>query len=99
MKTKLKKLLTSGLAIIIVIAAALVLSTGFTTIKEGQVGVKSRFGKIVDTQLAAGPHFMVPFVDTIKKIDITQQSYLIDLTAYTKDTQTVDHMIIKVNYA
>jgi len=94
-----KRIMTSTVAVIVVIAVIAVLSMGFTTIREGQIGVKSRFGKIVDTQMGAGLHFMVPFVDSVKKIDITQQTYLIDLTAYTKDTQTVDHMIIKVNYA
>lgn len=84
-------------ALVLIILATFI--SGITTIHEGQMGIKSRFGKVVDTNMTAGLHFSVPFIESVKKIDITQQEYLIDLTAYTKDTQTVDHMIIKVNYA
>lgn len=76
----------------------LILLSGFTTVREGQMGVKYRFGSVVDTNLSAGLHYSIPFIENIKKIDITEQVYEVNTTAYTKDTQTVESMLIKVNY-
>jgi len=77
---------------------AVILLSGFTTVREGQIGVKYRFGSVVDTGLASGLHYSMPVVESIKKIDITEQVYEVNTTAYTKDTQTVESLLIKVNY-
>ena len=74
------------------------LLTGFTTVREGQIGVKYHLGKVTDTGLSAGLHYSIPFIENIKKVDITEQVYEVNTTAYTKDTQTVESMLIKVNY-
>ena len=86
-----------GLAIAAVVLCLIVLF-GFTVVKEGQVGVKYRFGSVVNTDLEAGLHYHIPFVERIGKVDITEQVYATDTTAYTKDTQTVEDIRIKVNY-
>lgn len=91
----MKKVIALVLVVIMVVGAVL----SATVIREGNVGIKTRFGKIVETGIPAGLHFHTPFVEKIGKVDITQQTFLNDLTAYTKDTQTVEHLIIKVNYA
>lgn len=89
-----------GLIIIAIVCIALVVAfiSSLTIVHEGEIGVLTRFGKITDIGLSAGLHFKTPFVEHVRKVDITQQSYFNDLTAYTKDTQTVDHMMVKVNY-
>ena len=70
---------------------AIMLLTGFTTVREGQIGVKYRFGSVVDTGLGAGLHYHIPVIEKVSKIDITEQVYATDTTAYTKDTQTAEN--------
>lgn len=92
---------TMGKKIALIVLGAIVaimLLTGFTTVREGQIGVKYRFGSVVDTGLGAGLHYHIPVIEKVSKIDITEQVYATDTTAYTKDTQTVEDIRIKVNY-
>ncbi len=91
----IKKLLTISAASIL----AVILITGsVTVINEGHVGVKYRFGKIVETGIQPGIHLHVPFIETVRKVDITEQVYVSDLSAYTKDTQTVKSLDFQLNY-
>lgn len=69
-----------------------------TTIPEGHLGVKMQFGKIVDDSVPAGLTLKIPFVQTIRKIDTREQVYEVTTNAYTKDTQTVEGLKIKLNY-
>ncbi|MBR0481166.1 MAG: hypothetical protein IJJ48_01700 [Firmicutes bacterium] len=97
----MKKDFTLKKALLVTAAAimAFVLITGsITVISEGRVGVKYRFGKIVETGMEPGMHFHLPFVETVKKIDVTEQVYIADVSAYTKDTQTVRSLDIQLNY-
>lgn len=82
---------------ILVIIALLVFSS-LTIIPEGHIGVKTRLGAIVSSDLAAGPHFKIPLIESIKAIDIREQVYEISTPAYTKDTQTVENLQVKLNY-
>lgn len=92
---KIKKLIIVGaLAFVILI----VLIASITIITEGTVGVKYRFGKIVSTDMEPGVHLVVPFIDSVRKVDITEQIYVMDVSTYTRDTQTVDSLDIQVNY-
>jgi len=83
---------------LIAILLIIVLSSSFTVIDEGYVGVKYQFGKIVDSGLTAGLNFRVPFVQDIKSVDTREQMYELSTTAYTKDTQTVENLQTKLNY-
>jgi len=85
------------LVIAIVIFLAL-LSASFSIVDEGYIGVKYQFGKIVADNLSAGLNFKVPFIQTITTVDIREQIYEMNTTAYTKDTQTVENIQIKLNY-
>ena len=85
----------------VVIAAVLVLiviSSSLIIINEGTVGVKYRLGKIVATDLEPGVHFVVPFIESVRKVDVTEQIFVMDVSTYTRDTQTVDSLDIQVNY-
>ena len=86
--------------LLVLLAAALVAlgSASFTIIEEGYIGVKYQFGKIVDDSLSAGLNFTVPFVQTIRQVDVREQMYQMDANAYTKDTQTVEGIQTKLNY-
>ena len=96
MKTKtITALVGVGIA---AIAAILVVAASMTTVQEGEVGVKYRFGTIVEDNLGAGLHFCAPFIEDIKRVDIREQIYEMNTTAYTKDTQTVEGLQVKLNY-
>ena len=96
MKTKtITALVCAGIA---AIAAILVAAVSMTTVQEGEIGVKYRFGTIVEDNLGAGLHFCAPFIEDIKRVDIREQIYEMNTTAYTKDTQTVEGLQVKLNY-
>lgn len=95
----LKKKMTRKIASIVIIGILFfTLLTSITIVPEGKVGVKYRFGQIVETGMDAGLHFTVPFLDSVSKVDITEQIQTLDVSAYTKDTQTVESLDLQVNY-
>lgn len=67
-------------------------------VPEGEVGVKYRLGTIVSDNLSAGLHMKMPFFESIRKVDVREQIYETNTTAYTKDTQTVEGLQVKLNY-
>ena len=87
-----------------VVVAAIVLlvvvfaSMSFCVVDEGYIGVKYQLGKIVDTNLSAGLNFKVPFLQTIKMVDVREQMFEMNTNAYTMDTQTVENLYVKLNY-
>lgn len=90
-----------GRSLIFVLIAVLVVVLGassFTIINEGYIGVKYQFGKIVDDNLSAGLNFKIPFIQSIRQVDIREQMYEMNTNAYTKDTQTVEGIQSKLNY-
>ncbi|MBP5614195.1 MAG: prohibitin family protein [Bacteroidales bacterium] len=72
------------LAIIVVIA---VFST-FYTIKSTERGVLSTFGKISPSVIDDGLHVKIPFIQTIKKVNIQQKKFDGEENSYTRDVQT-----------
>jgi len=90
-----KAIIGTVLAIVLVL---IVSTSALIIINEGTVGVKYRFGKIVATDLEPGVHFVLPFIETVKKVDVTEQIFVMDVSTYTRDTQTVDSLDIQVNY-
>lgn len=84
--------------VILLIVVGTVASASFTVINEGYIGVKYQFGKIVDDSLSAGLNFKIPFIQTIRQVDVREQMYQMDANAYTKDTQTVEGIQTKLNY-
>ena len=94
----LKSLSRSVLVVVLIVVLVVLGSLSFATIDEGYIGVKYQFGRIVDTSLSAGLNFKVPFVQTIRTVDVREQMYEMNTTAYTKDTQTVENIQVKLNY-
>jgi len=82
---------------ILIIILIIFLVFGITTIKSGQVGLKSRFGKILDTPLEEGINFKIPFVESIKKINIQVQKTELSVEGSTRDMQIVN-ATISVNF-
>ena len=69
----------------------------FQTIKSGEVGLKVRFGKIVDSSLNEGLNLKIPFIEQIQKVNIKVQKVEIPTESSTKDMQTI-FTTIAVNY-
>ena len=71
----------------------LVIVRPFTTVKSTERGVVYKFGA-VNSKLWEGLHFIIPFVESVKKIPITPQEMDLELPvaengAITKDNQTI----------
>lgn len=71
----------------------------FTTIATGEVGIKTTWGKITNTNLKEGIQFKYPWQDVIK-MNIKVQKYENEksLETSTKDMQVVQSVIVSVNY-
>lgn len=90
---------TKIIAVVLIAVVALILIFNcFSVVNEGFIGVKYRFGKIVNSKLTAGLNFHIPFIEEIKPVDIREQVYEVQTDAYTSDTQTVDQLKLKLNY-
>ncbi len=87
------------LAVVIIVLAIMVIFSCFTIVNEGFIGVKYRFGQIVEDNLTAGLNFKVPFIEEIEQVDIREQVYSTIEDAYTSDTQTVQELKLKLNYS
>lgn len=81
-------------ALVLVVAAVLNATYG---INENQVGVVTRFGKAVRI-VDSGFHVKFPFVESIKKIDVSGKQNQIEASAASKDMQEV-HVKLSVNHS
>lgn len=86
----------SIIAIIIFIGLILFFCS-FKTIKSGEIGLKTRFGKITETSLKEGINFKVPFIEKIIKVNIKVQKAEMNIEGSTKDLQIVNTNVA-VNY-
>jgi len=91
---KYKKII---IGVIIGILALILLFSGFKTIKSGEVGLRIRFGKIVDSSLTEGINFKIPFIEKIQKVNIKVQKSELDVESSTKDMQLIN-TAVAVNY-
>ena len=86
--------------IICVIVGAFLLITlfsSFQTIASGEVGLKVRFGKIVNTSLSEGLNLKIPYIESIVKVNIKVQKSELSVESSTKDMQVVN-TTLAVNY-
>lgn len=86
-----------GCGVIIFLFIILVIFGSFRTIKAGEVGVKTRFGKVVGTQLNEGLNFKLPLIEKITKITIKVKKFQADGSGASKDLQDVK-ITVAVNY-
>lgn len=71
----------------------------FSTIKTGEIGIKTRFGKIVGSTTNEGIIFKSP-IEKIEKINVKVQKYENKdvLSTSTKDMQIVNNIKVSINY-
>lgn len=82
----------------IVALAILILFTGsFRTIKSGQVGIKVRFGKVVNSRMHDGVNFKIPVIEKVVKMNVQVQKVEVETSSASKDLQDVN-MKLAVNY-
>lgn len=89
-----------GLVVLLVVAvlAVIVGSQSFYQVPEGYVAALYQFGKLDSVVSTTGLRFKVPFIQSVRLIDVKEQSKEVTQNAYTKDTQTVENLTVKVNY-
>ena len=93
-KTNVKKIMlfsVLGLFILITILSS------FTTINSGEVGLRVRFGKIIDSNLTEGLNFKIPYIERIVKVNIKVQKVEVNTTSASKDLQDIK-TTLAVNY-
>lgn len=69
----------------------------FRTIKSGQVGIRVRFGKVVNAQMNEGVNFKIPIIEKIVRMNIQVQKTEVETSSASKDLQDVN-MKLAVNY-
>ncbi|MBP5190131.1 MAG: prohibitin family protein [Bacteroidales bacterium] len=74
------------LALLIVITVF----SSFYTIKSTERGVLSTFGKISSGVIDDGLHVKIPFIQSVKKINVQQKKFDGQENSYTRDVQTSD---------
>lgn len=89
--------LIGGIVVVFIVIAIVLFFGSFRTIKSGEIGLKTRFGKITDTSLKEGINFKIPFIESITKINIKVQKSEMDIESSTKDLQIVKTKVA-VNY-
>lgn len=82
---------------ILVIFGIITLFLSFKTIKSGEVGLKVRFGKIVDTSLQEGFNFKIPYIESIVVVNVKVQKVELTTESSSKDLQVIQ-TLLAVNY-
>lgn len=82
---------------LVVVFILITIFSSFQIIESGEVGLKVRFGKIVDSSLNEGLNLKIPYIEQIKKVNIKVQKSEITVESSTKDMQTI-MTTIAVNY-
>ena len=85
------------LVIVPIILIIILFFSSFTTIKSGEVGIRIRFGKVVNKETTEGINFKIPFIEKIEKMNIKVQKVEVKTSSSSKDLQEVD-MNLAVNY-
>lgn len=80
-------------SILLVIASLLLIASNtFYTVKQSEYGVKLRFGRVVQANLAAGLGIKIPFVDNIRRFD--SRAIALNLTSEEYITQEKKRLIV-----
>ena len=82
---------------LVLFVCTILISFSVTTINSGEVGIRVRFGKVVEKKTSEGINFMIPFIERIEKMNVKVQKTEVQTSSSSKDLQEVD-MSIAVNY-
>lgn len=83
--------------IIAAVVGVLIVWSGFTTIDQGNIGVRLRFGEAIGT-MQPGFHIVIPFMDRVVTFSTrTKKQTYTQVNAYSRDIQAADNLV-SVNY-
>ncbi len=82
-------------SIVLVIIVLLFAST--TTINTGEVGIRIRFGKVVNKPTSEGINLKIPVIEKITRMNVKVQKIELEVSSASKDLQDIN-MDIAVNY-
>ena len=85
------------ITLIIALIGIIVITSSFTIIHSGEVGIRVRFGKVVNKSTHEGVNLKIPFIERIEKMNIRVQKSEVRTGSSSKDLQEVD-MSLAVNY-
>ena len=85
--SKAKKIVVLSIAAIFTL---IVLLQSFYTVKSTEKVIVSTFGKMDDNVVGDGLHMKIPFIQSIKRVNIQQKKFDGKEQSYTKDVQTSD---------
>ena len=74
--------------VLVGLIALVVIADGYFTIQPGEVGIKVRLGRIVDSY-SEGLYFKIPFIEKIDRFSIRIQRADIKTSAFSNDMQTI----------
>lgn len=92
-----KKVIKITIISIISLFVVITFFNSFTTIKSGEIGLKSRFGQIVSQTTQEGIQFKVPYIEKVTKVNMKVQKADITSSSATKDLQDVS-IAFAINY-
>ncbi|MEM8674855.1 MAG: SPFH domain-containing protein [Cyanobacteria bacterium P01_G01_bin.67] len=84
--------------IIAIFLSGLASSGCTTTVKTGELGMRTSFGKLTASE-SAGLHFYTPFKGNIQKLNLQSQTVSIPIPAYSKDSQIAPENKIQVTFS
>ena len=81
--------------IVVAVVVLILASSSFYTVKSTERGILSTFGRISEKTIEDGLHVKIPFIQSVKKINIQQKKFDGHENTYTRDVQTseVDYTI------
>ena len=87
---KLKDMSVGQISLLALLAllALITVFSSFYTIKSTERGVLSTFGKISSGVIEDGLHVKIPFIQTVKKVNVQQKKFDGTENSYTRDVQT-----------
>ena len=91
-----RDLYATGKTLLVLFLVAL-LASFFAIVGAGERGVLLRFGAVQPTVLNEGIHFVIPVVDSVKKLSVRVQSQEITTEASSRDLQDV-HTDVALNW-
>lgn len=86
-----------SITLAVICLAIMTFLSSITVIGVGEVGIRTRFGNIVGTQLTSGLKFKTPFIEKITKINVRVQKIEKTGGSASKDLQDVK-IAVAVNY-
>lgn len=92
----MKQIITGALGLVAIVVIIILLSS-IRVINAGEVGIKTRMGKVVGTEITEGVVLKLPFVEKITKISVRVHKFEVAGSSASRDLQDVT-IDVAVNY-